>query len=154
MDALVPIPLERWDVYGQEEAPSPRELYGAFVPMQLMEGFDASFFGISAAEARAMDPQQRLLLQQTVEALRDAGMSVEGVEGVGVGVFLGLNSTDFMSIMSSNPSLNSSLYSVSGGTPSIAAGRVSFSLGLQGPCMTYDTACSSSLVALHGARPH
>ena len=34
----------------------------------------------------------------------------------------------------------------------MAAGRISFALGLHGPCTTVDTACSSSLVALHAAR--
>ena len=33
----------------------------------------------------------------------------------------------------------------------MAAGRLSFVLGLQGPCSSIDTACASALVAAHGA---
>ncbi|EGB04284.1 hypothetical protein AURANDRAFT_32756, partial [Aureococcus anophagefferens] len=33
----------------------------------------------------------------------------------------------------------------------VASGRISFTLGLTGPCFPIDTACSASLVALHVA---
>ena len=33
----------------------------------------------------------------------------------------------------------------------MAAGRISYTFGLKGPCVSVDTACSSSLVGLHYA---
>ena len=45
----------------------------------------------------------------------------------------------------------SSVYASTGFACSVTCGRVSFVLGLQGPCASFDTACSSSLVAGHSS---
>ena len=66
------------------------------------------------------------------------------------GVFLGIERPDWA--LAQPPSARGSVYAVTGDNVSAAAGRVSFVLGLQGPCSSVDTACSSALSALHGRR--
>jgi acyl transferase domain-containing protein/short-subunit dehydrogenase len=98
--------------------------------------FDPGFFGISPREALIIDPQQRLLLEASWEALERAGIDPATLKGSSTGVFAGMMYHD---------------YSANANTGSIASGRISYALGLEGPSVTVDTACSSSLVALHWA---
>ncbi|MET8682548.1 beta-ketoacyl synthase N-terminal-like domain-containing protein, partial [Streptomyces sp. NPDC004647] len=140
VDAISEFPADRgWNVeelYDPESA-RPNTSYvnqGGF--LHDAAEFDAALFGISPNEARLMDPQQRLLLEASWEAIERAGIDPTALKGSRTGVFAGMMYHD---------------YAANANTGSIASGRVSYVLGLEGPSTTVDTACSSSLVALHWA---
>ncbi|RYH05715.1 polyketide synthase, partial [archaeon] len=109
--------------------------------------FDPDFFGLSVAEAEAIDPSQRLLLECVARAIYDYGRTLADVKGSKVAVYVGMSPSDY----NEGAYASGSVHAATGGALSMAAGRISFLLGLHGPSMVIDTACSSSLVALHQA---
>ena len=152
-DAVAEIPAGRWDVdaYFDPDRNKPGKMYvrrGAF--LRRVDEFDPQFFGISPREAVKMDPQQRLLLEVCWEALENAGVAPDRLSGSPTGVFVGMCKIDYRQILARTEDAHCyDTYYISGTAYSIASGRLSYILGLQGPSITVDTACSSSLVALH-----
>jgi len=107
-----------------------------------------------------MDPQQRLLMEVFAEALttsnsssaiRASSTSASGVPSVDdFGVYVGISSMDYQKL-AARYTAGVTVYSATGVSLSVAAGRLSYSFGLRGPALSIDTACSSSLVAAHTA---
>jgi len=155
VDAITEIPPERWDVDAYYD-PDPDAVgkmhvrWGGF--LDDIDAFDADLFGIFPREAMSMDPQQRLLLETSWEALERAGLAFDRRAGNPVGVFVGITANDYAQLLfqADDPSLFDPYY-ITGNPLNFAVGRLSYTLGLQGPCVALDTACSSSLVAVHQA---
>jgi len=144
VDAVCPVPFERWDVDVDVPLGAGKVgvRFGGF--MHGLDQFDAGAFAMSDVEASFTDPQQRLLLETAWEALQCAG---GGVSGARAGVYVGIQQQEY-SGMAGQSAVAFNPFMATGGAFSVAAGRLSFKYGLEGPSLSVDTACSSSLIAL------
>ncbi|MGH8877682.1 MAG: beta-ketoacyl synthase N-terminal-like domain-containing protein, partial [Stackebrandtia sp.] len=151
-DLVTEIPEERWNWRELDNDDLPPEQrckfrWGAFI--EDVDKFDPLFFGISPAEAEMMDPQQRILLQSVWAAIEDAGYRPSELSGEQVGLFAGVQFSDYQHLLHEAGVLNAQ--AALGNEHSITVNRVSYLLNLHGPSEPINTACSSSLVAVHHA---
>ena len=152
VDAVAPVPGDRWNPmqYYDVNPDAPGRMstnWGSF--LSEVDRFDAPFFGIARREALSMDPQQRILLEVCWEALEHAGHSPRELSGTATGVYVGICTSDYHGMLLNRSEEFIDAYLATGTAHSIAAGRISYCLGFQGPNIAVDTACSASLVAVH-----
>ncbi|WP_030547342.1 SDR family NAD(P)-dependent oxidoreductase [Streptomyces albus] len=147
--SVTEVPADRWDIDTHYD-PRPRrpgrtdcKWLGA---LSDVDAFDPAFFGIPPNEAHAMDPQHRLFLQEAFRAFEDAGYGRERLDGRDCGVYLGLASHEYETLLARYAPGTGNATGTNG---AIAAARIAYHLNLTGPAMAVDAACTSSLVAVH-----
>lgn len=143
---ITEIPLSRWD--WRDYFTHPDDITnkittnkGGFI--NNIEEFDPLFFKMEPQEASIMDPAQRLLLMEAYHAIEDAGIDPTSLRGTKVGVFVGMEESQYGLLAGMQGLAHSGIAMISS--------RLSYYLDLHGPNIATNTACSSGLVALHQA---
>jgi acyl transferase domain-containing protein/NADPH:quinone reductase-like Zn-dependent oxidoreductase/surfactin synthase thioesterase subunit len=152
-DAIRDVPEDRWlhsrfHDTNPDKAGAIRNARGGFIDG--VDQFDAEFFGYFPTEAQRLDPQQRLLLEVTHEAMEDAGLRRDQLDGTRTSVYVGSFMYDYLAIQAASEQRDEiNPYVAMGTTVAALSNRISYDFNLKGPSISIDTACSSSLVAVH-----
>lgn len=153
LNAICDVPEDRWNHArfhdtNSEKVGSIRNARGGFIDG--IDQFDGEFFGYFPAEAQRIDPQQRMLLEVTHEAMEDAGLRRDQLDGTRTSVFIGSFMYDYLCMQTASEQRDEiNPYVAMGCAVSPLANRISYDFNLKGPSVSLDTACSSSLVAVH-----
>ncbi|MFI7344376.1 type I polyketide synthase [Streptomyces sp. NPDC050085] len=113
-----------------------------------VDGFDAAFFGVSAAEAAAMDPVQRLGLELAWEAVEDARVPAGALAGREVDVVVGAAPSGYQQLRALSGSDQDDHYAALGSSGALIANRISSLFDVRGMSFCADSGQSSSLVSL------
>ncbi|MEJ7594158.1 MAG: polyketide synthase [Planctomycetaceae bacterium] len=153
LNAICEVPEDRWKHSrfhdtNPEKSGCIKNARGGFI--NGVDQFDAEFFGYFPAEAQRIDPQQRLLLEVTHEAMEDAGLRRDQLDGTRTSVFIGSFMYDYLCMQSASDQRDEiSAYAAMGTAMCSLSNRISYDFNLKGPSVSLDTACSASLTALH-----
>jgi len=153
VDAIRDVPDDRWKHArfhdtNPEKSGCIRNAKGGFIDG--IDQFDGEFFGYFPAETQRIDPQQRLLLEVTHEAMEDAGLRRDQLDGSRTAVFIGSFMYDYLCMQTASEQRDEISAHVAMGTSICSlSNRISYDFNLTGPSVTLDTACSASLTALH-----
>jgi len=92
-------PEWRWiEEQVKEVTPEAKLAKGGFLKCPIDE-FDGKFFGMSPKELEFTDPQARVLLEVSWEALEDAAVDPNSLEGSQTGIFTGAWTHDYVDII-------------------------------------------------------
>ncbi len=145
-DGVTSVPADRWDTAAIRPGTLTTD-QGGF--LDGIDRFDAGFFSVPAREAENLDPQQRLLLESAWHAMENGGIDPVSLRNSRTAVFVGISYGDYARLLAQGGLEEVDAYYSTGTALNAAAGRIAYTLGLNGPAVAVDTACSSSLVALH-----
>lgn len=114
--------------------------------------FDASFFDISAAEAKRMDPQQRCFMECTWEAMENAGYVPKKYDGM-IGLYAGAYANTYL-MQNVFPSMVDddfleNMEVLMANEKDHIATRTAYKMNFTGPVVNVQSSCSSSLAAVH-----
>ncbi|WP_078614553.1 type I polyketide synthase [Streptomyces griseus] len=113
-----------------------------------VDGFDAEFFGVEAAEAVAMDPVQRLGLELAWEAVEDARVPAGSLVGRAVDVVVGAGPSGYELSRKLSGDDRDDHYAALGSSGALIANRISSLFDVRGMSFCADSGQSSSLVSL------
>eukprot|EP00890_Picochlorum_soloecismus_P001858 jgi/Picsp_1/2673/NSC_00903-R1_polyketide synthase len=115
------------------------------------EFFDRLVMEMSEQESLGLDPQCRLLLECSFQLTHPTSPSDPGYMRKSIGVYVGCVWSEY-NLLIEQYTRDAQTFHLIGNGLHFISGRISYTLGLGGPCIGLNTACSSSLVALHLAK--